>query len=135
MTVTASRKAIGAYDVVISGGVGLAVGDTIEVRVGQTRLLVETIPASGSELTSGRLIRASEHVLEAFERAQGAIVEVASSAVQVIERAEARAVRPDRMEIEFGVGFSAQGDVVVAAVEGHASLLVRLVYERSDQED
>jgi hypothetical protein len=109
------------------------VGDTIEVRVGQARLLVETVPASGSELTSGRLNRASDHVLGAFERAQDAIVEVASSAVEVVRKAEARAVRPDRLEIEFGVGFSAQGDVIVAAVEGHASLLVRLVYDRSDE--
>jgi hypothetical protein len=113
---------------------GLVVGDAIEVRVGEARLLVETIPVSGSELTSGRLNRASGHVLEAFERAQDAIVDVASSAVQVMGKAAARAARPDRLEIEFGLGFSAQGDVIVAGVAGHASLLVRLVYDRADQQ-
>jgi len=112
---------------------GVAVGDTIEVRVGQAGLLVETIPVRGSELTSGRLDRASDHALGAVEPAQDAIVDIATSAVQVIEKAAARAVRPDRLEIEFGVGFSAQGDVIVATVEGHASLLVRLVYDRADQ--
>jgi hypothetical protein len=122
--------------VLISGwGEVRAVGDTIEVRVGEARLLVETIPASGSELTSGRLNRASEHVLEAFERAQDAIAEVASSAVEVMGKAATRAARPDRLEIEFGLGFSAQGDVIVAGVAAHASLLVRLVYDSPDKKE
>lgn len=69
-------------------------GDTIEIRVRQARLLAETIPASGPELTSGRLNRASGHALEAFERAPDAIAEVASSAVQVTGKAEARAACP-----------------------------------------
>jgi hypothetical protein len=109
----------------------LLVGDTIEVRVGQARLLVEAIPASGSEPTSGRLNRASEHVLGAFERAQDAIVEVATSTVRVIEKAAKRGARPDHLEIEFGVGFSVQGDVIVAGAAAQASLLVRLVYDRA----
>lgn len=108
-------------------------GDTIEIRVRQARLLVKTIPASGPGLTSGRLNRASGHVIEAFERAPDAFVEVASAAVQVTGKAEARAARPDRLEIESGVGSSARGDVIAAGVAGHASLLVRLVHDRADQ--
>ncbi len=108
-------------------------GDTIETRVRQARLLAETIPARGPELTSGKLNRASGNALEASERAQDAIAEVASSAVQVTGKAEARAARPDRLEIESGAGSSARGDVIAAGVAGHASLLVRLVHDRADQ--
>jgi hypothetical protein len=113
----------------------VAVGDTVEVRVGYGRLLVETIPASGSELTSGWLNRASDHVLEAFERAKDAIVNVASPAVDLIGKAAARAACPDQLEIGSGVGFSAQGDVIMAGVGADASLLARLVYDGADRPD
>jgi hypothetical protein len=113
----------------------VAVGDTIEVRVGQARLLVETIPASGFELTSGRLNWASDHVLEAFDRAKGAIVEVPSPAVDLIGNAAAQGACPDRLEIESGVGFSAQADVIVVGVGAQASLPVRLVYDGADRPD
>ena len=109
-------------------------GDIIEVRVGQERLLVETIPVSGSELTSAKLHRPPDHVLDAFDRTKDAIIEVATSAKQVIKETAARAARPDRLEIEFGIGFTVKGDVIVAGAACNASLVVRLVYDTSDQD-
>jgi hypothetical protein len=124
------------YDVVIPKEWGVVtVGDTIGARVLQARLLIEAIPASGSELTSGRLNMTSDNVLEAFDRAKGAIVEVASPAVDLIGKAAARGACPDRLEIESGAGFSAQGDLIVVGVGAHARLLVRLVYDGADRPD
>jgi hypothetical protein len=108
-------------------------GPTIEVQVGDVELLVETTPVApvvGSELTSkvdDVAIRASE----AFARAQTAIVEVATSTVEVMRKAAARAARPDRMEVTFGLKFSANGNVILAGVAGEATLSVKLIYTPS----
>jgi hypothetical protein len=67
-------------------------------------------------------------VLEAFTRAQEAILEVARSTAQMIDRAGA-AARPDRVEVEFGLKFSASGTVIMAEVAGEASLKVTLGYD------
>ncbi len=66
--------------------------------------------------------------MEAFSRAQDAIVEVARSTAQMIEKAGA-AARPDRVEVEFGLKFSASGGVIMAGVAGEASLKVTLGYD------
>ena len=64
-------------------------------------------------------------MLGAFGKAQEAIVEVAKSTAQMIEKAGA-AARPDRVEVEFGLKFSASGGVIMAGVGGEASLKVTL---------
>ena len=69
-----------------------------------------------------------EIVAEAFSRAQDTIVEVAKSTARVIERAGAGA-RPDRVEVEFGLSFSASGGVIMAGVAGAATLKVTLGYD------
>jgi hypothetical protein len=53
-------------------------GQLVPVRVGNVEVLVEVVPTPGSERTSGRLDDAGRRVVEAFGRAQDAIVEVAS---------------------------------------------------------
>lgn len=97
------------------------------MRVGEVELLVETTPVAGTEQTS-KVDDAIEHVSEAFARAQVAIVEVATSTVAVIDNAAARAARPDALEVEFGLKFSAQGNVIVAGAAGEATLKVKLTY-------
>jgi hypothetical protein len=88
---------------------------------------VETSPVAGSEPTS-KLSRAQGAVGEAFERAQAAIVAVASSTVDVIGQMSERAVWPDQVEVTFGLKFSAQGNVVLAGASGEATLEVKLSY-------
>jgi len=95
------------------------------MRIGDVELLVETSPVAGSEPTS-KLSRAQDTVGEAFERAQTAIVAVASSTVDVIGQMSERAVRPDQVEVTFGLKFSAQGNVVLAGASGEATLEVTL---------
>jgi hypothetical protein len=103
-------------------------GGSIPVRVGDIDLLVEAEPVAGSEPTS-RIDSAVERVEDAYARAQDAIVEIASSTAESIEKAAARAARPDRVEIEFGLRFSVRGDVIVASAAGEATLKVKLTYQ------
>jgi len=98
------------------------------VRIGDIEIEVEVVPVAGSEPTAGLPGRVAGSALEAFGRAQDAIIEVAKSTAQMIEKAGA-AARPDRMEVEFGLKFSASGGVIMAGVAGEASLKVTLGYD------
>lgn len=107
-------------------------GRVIPVCVDGVELLVEASLVAGSEPTS-RLERAQDAVAEAFERAQTAIVAVASSTADVIEQMRKRAVRPNQVEVTFGLKFSAQGNVIMAGAAGEATVEVKLLYQ-ADQE-
>jgi hypothetical protein len=122
-------RAVGAAVSRADVGVGVvAVGRLIPVRVGNIEIEVEAVPVAGTEATSGRTAKAAGNVLEAFDRAQDAIIEVARSTAQMIDRAGV-AVRPDRVDVEFGLKFSASGTVIMAGVAGEASLKVTLGYD------
>ncbi|MEU6487358.1 CU044_2847 family protein [Streptomyces sp. NPDC046887] len=100
----------------------------LPVRVGDVELLVETVPVAGSESTS-RLTDAGDRVVDAFDHARDALVEIASSAAEAVHRLGQRAARPQTLEVEFGLKFSLQGNVVVAGASSEATLLVRVVYD------
>ena len=106
-------------------------GRAVVMRVGGMDLLVETTPVAGTEQTSGKLDRAQEAVADAFDRAQSAIVAVAESTVRTIGQLGKRSVRPDEMQVTFGLKFSAQGNVIVAGAAGEATLEVALTYRRA----
>ena len=78
---------------------GMVAGRPITVQVGDIEVLAQTVVVPGTEPTSA----VTDRVLEAFDRAQEVIVEVARSTAAVIEKAAARAARPDHMEIEFSL--------------------------------
>ena len=110
-------------------GWGVAVvSRLIPVRVGDIEIEVEAVPVAGTEPTSGRAAKAAGSVLDAFGRAQDAIIGVAKSTAQMIEQAGAT-TRPDRLEVEFGLKFSASGGVIMAGVAGEANLKVTLGYD------
>ena len=106
----------------------VAGGQLIPVRVGDIEVQVEAVRVPGTEPTSGRAARAAEDVRDAFSRAQETIIEVAKSTAEMIDRA-GTAVRPDRVEVEFGLKFSVSGGVIMAGVAGEASLKVTLGYD------
>src|ERR1700757_4391329 len=83
-----------------SGEVSLAggVGRVIPVRIGEGELSGEASPAGGSGPTS-TLGNATQRVADAFERADAAIVAVASSVAGMVNRLAARTARPDRVEV------------------------------------
>jgi len=107
-----------------------AMRQTVPVRVGDVEVLVETVPVPGSERTSGRLEDAGRRVVEAFDRAQQAIVEIAGQLAGTVEEMGRRAVRPDHVEVRFGLSFTAQGGVVVVGGSAEASLQVTVAYDR-----
>ena len=128
----ACRGGVAVSGVRLIGEVCVAGGRLIPVRVGDIEIEVEAVPVTGTEATSGRATRAAGNVLEAFSRAQDAIIEIARSTAQMIEKAGASA-RPDRVEVEFGLKFSTSGTVIMAGVAGEASLKVTLGYDISSR--
>lgn len=105
----------------------------LPVRVGGVDLMIEAVPAAGSESTS-RLEDVGGRALDAFDRARDAVVAVATSTAETIHRLHDLVVQPEEVEVEFGVKFSAQGGIIVAGVSGEATLLVRLKYQASSTE-
>jgi hypothetical protein len=101
----------------------------VPMQVEGVTLLVEASVTGGSENTS-RLERAQDAVTDAFDRAQGAIVAVATSTVGTIGRLAGHSVHPDGVEVKFGLKFAAEGSVIVAGASGEATLEVTLSYRR-----
>lgn len=99
------------------------------MRFGDVEVLVATVPVAGTEPTS-RLGDAAVKALDALDRAREVILGAAASTVQTLETLKAEATRPDKLEIEFGLGFSAKGNVIVAGGSVDATLKVKLTYER-----
>lgn len=106
----------------------VAVMHLTPIRVGEVRIEVEAVPVAGTEATSSRTAMAAENVVDAFERAEDVIVNVARSTAAMIKKA-GTAARPDKVEVEFGLKFSASGSVIMAGVAGEASLRVTLTYD------
>jgi hypothetical protein len=102
-------------------------GQIIAVRVDDFELLVETSRVVGTENTSvaGR----TQQVVDAFERAQDAIVAVSTRMGGTLARMAARGARPDRMEVEFGLKFSGKGQVIVASGSAEVALKVVIGYD------
>ena len=103
-------------------------GRVMPLNVDGVELWVETTPVAGSEPTSTRLDRAGEAVTEAFDRAQSAIVAMATATVGTIEELGKRSARPRQVQVKFGLKFTAKGNVVVAEASGEATLEVTLTY-------
>jgi hypothetical protein len=106
----------------------MAASRLIPVRVGDIDIGVEVVPVVGTEPTASRTGHAAEHVADAFTRAQDTILEIAKTTAHTINKAGA-AVRPDHLEVEFGLKFSATGGVILAGATGEASLKVTLSYD------
>ena len=109
-------------------GRALMAGRPVPMQFGGVEVLVETRSVPGTEQTSA-LDKAQERMTDALERAKATIVAVGESTVDVIARLSSRAVHPEKVEVEFGLGFSAKGAVIVAEASAEATLKVKLVYE------
>ena len=113
-------------------GVGVSAvagSQLIPVRVGDTEIQVEAVVVASTQPTSGgKAAKAAGTVLDAFDRAQDTIIQVAKSTAEMINRT-GTAVRPDRVDVEFGLKFTASGGVIMAGVSGEASLTVTLGYD------
>ncbi|WP_344077216.1 CU044_2847 family protein [Luedemannella helvata] len=91
------------------------------VEVGTTRVV-------GTQQTSvGE--RMQQNVVDSFERAQDTIVAVSTKVAATVRRLVAAGARPDRVEVEFGLKFTAKGDVIVASGSGEVALKVMVGYD------
>lgn len=106
----------------------MVAGQVMALTVDGVELWVETTPVAGSEPTSTRLDRAGEAVTGAFDRAQAAIVAMATATVATIDQLGQRAARPQQVQVKFGLKFTAKGNVIVAEASGEATLEVTLTY-------
>jgi hypothetical protein len=105
-------------------------GQPISVTIGDTEVLVETLLVGGTESTAGRAQRVLERTTDAFRQAQHVITEVAKSTAEMIETTAKGATRPDHVEIEFGLSFSATGQIVmVAGATAGVTIRVLLSYD------
>jgi Trypsin-co-occurring domain 1 len=98
------------------------------LRIGGVDVLVEVTTVAGSEPTS-RMDAARERAVEGFERARQAIVAVATSTVDTVGDLARLAAAPEKVEVEFGLRFSVQGNVIIAGGGGEATLGIRLTYD------
>ena len=105
----------------------MAKSQLILVRVGDLEIKVEAVPVPGTEPTAGRASRQAGSTLAAIGMAQETIVEMAKTMKAMIERAGA--ARPERLGVEFGLKFSAFGEVIMAGVADEASLKVTFSYD------
>jgi hypothetical protein len=103
-------------------------GKAMPIRIGGIEVLVETTEVAGTQPTS-KASDAADHVLDAFDRAKQTILEVAESTAGLIEEAARRGARPDQLQVEFGLKFSVQGNIIVAGATAEAALVVRLTYD------
>lgn len=106
------------------------VGRLMPVRVGDVEVLVEAVPVAGSEPTSGRLDQAGQKMVDVFDSAQQAIGAIATRLAGTVSELAEQSVRPDRVEVEFGLAFTAQGHVIVAGASVAATLKVMVGYDR-----
>ncbi len=97
------------------------------MRFGGVDVLVETVTVPGSEPTS-RLSDAGARAVDLLDTAQEVIVNTARSTAEMFGRL-GNAVSPDKLEIEFGLGFSAKGNIIVAGGSLDATVKVKLTYE------
>jgi hypothetical protein len=104
-------------------------GPVVPLQVGGVELLVQTTAVAGTEHLSTRVDRAGEAVADAFERAQSAILAVASSRVDTIGQLGKQTARPQQVQVKFGLKFTAKGNVIVAEASGEATLEVTLTYD------
>jgi Trypsin-co-occurring domain 1 len=103
----------------------------IKVTVGKADIAIETVPAPGSELTFGP--KAQDKAKLAFATAHDAIVALAEWTADMIDTTVGLNARPDQLELEFGLRFSAAGGVILAAASDQASLHVTLTYSGTQQ--
>lgn len=106
-------------------------GQVVQLRFGGVDVLVQAVPVPGTEKTS---TGPGQRVLDAFVQAQDVILGAAASTVEVLGKLGARAARPDKLEVEFGLGFSVKGNVVVVGGQADATLKVKLTYDAAKPE-
>ncbi len=97
------------------------------IIIGDDQILVEVLPIPGSQPT-GRLDDAKARIVDAAAQIDHVIGSVVAASVRAVTGAASRVHAPTSFEVEFGLKFSAEGNVIVAGATGEASLKIKLLY-------
>jgi Trypsin-co-occurring domain 1 len=98
------------------------------LKFGDSEIRVSVVLTPGTQNTSSA-DRIRDRAVDALEEAQLAIQAVAQSATHTVNKLKSAATSPSNVEIELGLAFTAQGNVVVAGAGVQASIVVHLTYE------
>ncbi|MFV0457807.1 MAG: CU044_2847 family protein [Actinomycetales bacterium] len=98
----------------------------VTVELGDTQVLVEAAVAPGSEPTSGPAAK----VMEAFDNARDAVVEIGVKVAHSLDELARRSARPEEMTVQFGLTVATSGTVLVAQGSAEATLAVTMTYRR-----
>jgi hypothetical protein len=95
------------------------------MRFGDVDVLVQTtaLRRVGSEETS-----VGSRMSAAYRQAESAIVGIASSVAGTVRTLADHAVRPGQVQVQFGIGISHEGTIVVLSGSVQATLAVTLTY-------
>lgn len=104
----------------------------VPVQVGQVQVMVEAVVPPGSEQTAGVLGKAGEKIVDAFDAAEGVMVELGVKVAGAVAEMGVRAVHPDEVSVAFGLSFASNGSVIVAGASASASLTVTITYKRPE---
>jgi hypothetical protein len=99
----------------------------VPLQVDGEEMLFAVVSLAGSEQTSG-VDHVRDKAADAMERAREAILRVAKSMVATIGELRRQATSPEHVQVEFGLAFTAKGDVIVISTAVEASLKVVLTY-------
>lgn len=100
----------------------------VQMRFGGVDVLVQATREPGTERTS-RSDELAAKTWDALDHAHEVIVNAAASTGEMLTKLAGQAARPAKLEVEFGLGFSVKGNVIVASGSADATLKVKLVYE------
>ncbi len=103
--------------------------EPVPMRFGGVDVLVQTVPTADPEPTvKGPAV--AQRALDALEQARAVVVGAAASTAAMLDQLGERAVRPDTLQVQFGLGFSASGGIVVMGSTASACLTITLTYGR-----
>jgi len=97
------------------------------ITVGGVDLLVVSVVVPGSENT-GALDRAGASVLGSLDRAHDAVVQVAQRVAATVKELSVRSIHPDEVQVEFGLTFGTNGNIIIAGADVQASLKFTITY-------
>lgn len=100
----------------------------VPMQVGGVDVLVEVRSTPGTEPTS-LVDKALDKVEGAFARAEETIVAMSGRMATAFDALPPGARRPSEITVDFGLAFSASGDVIVSAASAEASLQVSVTFD------
>jgi hypothetical protein len=107
-------------------------GRVVPMRFGDVDILVQAVTVPGTEPTAV-VATVTGQLVDALQHAKAAVHAVASSTADLLrDMAASHVARPDKVEVEFGIGFSVKGNVIVVSGEAEATLKITLTYDPAD---